>query len=58
VCGELGFLGLAMDEAANGRHAPVISAVGSAITVGVEPTNEEWIVASEASRLLADPAMP
>jgi acetate kinase len=56
VCGELGFLGLALDEAANGRHAPVISAAGSAITVGVEPTNEEWIVASEACRLLADPA--
>jgi len=55
VCRELAFLGLTIDEAANERHAPVISAAGSAVTVGVEPTNEEWIVASEASRLLADP---
>lgn len=52
VCTELGFLGVALDETANGSHAPVISAPGSRVTVGVEPTNEEWMVATQAKPLL------
>jgi acetate kinase len=48
VCAGLGFLGVALDDAANARHAPVVSAAGSAVIVGVEPTHEEWIAATQA----------
>jgi acetate kinase len=51
VCARLGFLGVALDEPANARHAPVISAARSAVIVGVEPTNEEWIIAGQAGAL-------
>jgi acetate kinase len=52
VCERLGYLGLTLDEAANASHAPLISAAGSAVAVGVEPTNEEWIVAGQAMACL------
>jgi len=52
VCERLGYLGLTLDEAANASHAPLISAAGSAVAVGVEPTNEEWIVAGQAMAYL------
>ncbi len=48
VCERLGFLWLTPDQAANARHAPLISAAGSAVKVGVAPTNEEWIVAGQS----------
>ncbi len=38
---------------ANASHAAVISTSASRVLVGVEPTNEEWIAASQATRLLA-----
>ena len=53
TCAQLGFLGVLLDEAANGRHARVISTADSAVIVGVEPTNEEWMVASQAMPLLS-----
>ena len=53
VCRKLGWLGVALDEAANERHGPVISSAESRVTVGVEKTNEEWIAAWHAARLLA-----
>ena len=46
------FLGLRLDAEANARDAAVISATGSAVTVGVEPTNEEWVAARHALRWL------
>ncbi len=49
VCRELGFLGIVLDDAANASHAPLISAPGSRLAVGVEPTNEEWIAARHAA---------
>lgn len=52
VCAGLGFLGVALDDAANDCHAPIVSAVGSTVTVGVEPTHEEWIAATHAMALL------
>ncbi len=52
VCEGLGFLGIALDDAANEGHAPVISAPGSPIRVAVEATNEEWIAARHAQDLL------
>jgi acetate kinase len=48
VCRDLEFLGLRLDRMANDAHSPVISAPDSRVLVGVEPTNEEWIAASQA----------
>jgi len=48
VCRDLGYLGLELDAQANAAHAPLISAAGSRVSVGVEPTNEEWIAARQA----------
>jgi acetate kinase len=56
VCERLGFLGLKLDEAANARHASLISAAGSAVAVGVEPTGEEWIVARQSMACLRENA--
>lgn len=52
VCRDLAFLGIALDESANAANAPVISSADSRIRVAVEPTNEEWIAACHAQRLL------
>lgn len=51
VCRALAFLGIALDDAANQANAPVISRPGRAPVVGVEPTNEEWVVARHARAL-------
>ena len=48
VAQALGFLGLQLDEGANTRHAEVISAPGSRVTVRVEPTCEEVVAARQA----------
>ncbi len=48
VCRDLRFLGVELDEAANGADAPVISSADSRVLVAVEPTNEEWIAARQA----------
>jgi acetate kinase len=52
ICAGLGFLGVALDPAANAAHAPVISTVASKVRVVVEPTNEEWVAASAAATLI------
>jgi acetate kinase len=52
VCRELAYLGVAIDEAANAKNAPLISTAGCAVKVGVEPTNEEWVAARRALELL------
>jgi acetate kinase len=48
ICRELEWLGLELDAEANARHEAVISTARSAIRVAVEPTNEEWVAASQA----------
>ena len=53
VCRGLGFLGAALDDAANAAGAPVISGVDSKLLIAVERTNEEWIAAVHAVELLA-----
>lgn len=53
VCGDLAFLGVQLDGAANAVDAFVISDPQSRVLVGVEPTNEEWIAVQEAQNLLA-----
>lgn len=52
VSSGLAHLGVVLDVAANHKNAPVISAPDSTIRVLVEPTNEEWIAATHAGRLL------
>ncbi len=51
VCAALGLFGIRLDECANARHAPVISAADSACVVAIEPTNEEWLAALRANEL-------
>ena len=52
ICGALGWLGVELDEAANQANAATISRSNSRVRVAVEPTNEEWIAASHARRIL------
>ena len=53
ICAALGWLGLELDHAANSANAATISRAGSRVRVAVEPTNEEWIAASHAVRVLS-----
>ncbi|MCA8294861.1 acetate/propionate family kinase [Burkholderia sp. AU30198] len=52
ICAALGWLGIAIDPQANADHAQVVSSASSAVTVVVEPTNEAWIAARAAVRVL------
>ena len=52
VCAALGFLDIALDSEANAADAPLISAAGSRVVVGVEPTNEEWVAARDTLAVL------
>jgi len=53
IAASLGWLGVELDQEANANHAPTISRPTSRVRVAVEPTNEEWIAASHAWRVLA-----
>ena len=55
VCAGLAYLGVALDADANGRNAERISSPASRIPVAVERTNEEWVAAWHAARLLGAP---
>ncbi len=48
VCDGLGFLDIRLDAAANVADGTLISTPESAVAIGVEPTNEEWIAACHA----------
>lgn len=52
VCDRLAYMGVTLDPSANALNSPVISASASTISVLVEPTNEEWVAATHANRLL------
>ncbi|GAA5235624.1 acetate/propionate family kinase [Verticiella sediminum] len=53
VCEGLAFLGVRLDGAANAAQAARISAPDSTVSVLVEPTNEEWVAASQAVAMLS-----
>ncbi len=53
VCQGLGWLGIAIDETSNQRHAAVISTGASTVEVRVMPTNEERMIAIHALALRA-----
>ena len=48
ICRAVGWLGLDLDDDANGTHASTISRSTSRVRVAVEPTNEEWMAAHHA----------
>lgn len=52
VCRQLAFLGLAMDNTANQRHAPVISQPSSAITIRIIAADEDGRIAHHIGNLL------
>ncbi|MCZ7655883.1 MAG: hypothetical protein M5R42_18890 [Rhodocyclaceae bacterium] len=53
VCRQSGWLGVALDDAANARHATRISRPTAATDVLVLPTNEEWMIAQHTAALVA-----
>jgi acetate kinase len=53
VCAKLGWLGVKLDAAANARHASVISTADSAVTVRVEPTDEEAVIMQDVLSFIA-----
>jgi len=57
ICRDLEFMGITLDPEANQSHGPIISAQHSSILVAVEPTNEEWIAALRANKLIAGPSL-
>jgi acetate kinase len=56
VCRDLAFLGLELDAAANAAQEATISTAASRVRVLVEPTNEEWVAATQALAVLEAPA--
>ena len=53
VCTGLGWLGASLDPGGNAANATRISGAESRIEVCVIPTNEEWIIARHAARLVS-----
>jgi len=51
ICAGAEWLGLTMDEAANLRHGPCISAAGSRVSAWVIPTDEEAMIARHVARI-------
>jgi acetate kinase len=52
VCRDARWLGLELDEEANGRGGPCISRAGSRVSAWVIPTDEELMIALHTRRLL------
>ena len=58
ICARLGWLGVAVDTAANEKHAPVISLPDSRVVVRVMATDEEATMAGHAMEIMGLPAGP
>jgi acetate kinase len=52
ICASFGWLGLSIDADANRANASTISRATSRVRAAVEPTNEEWMAACHALRIL------
>ncbi|HET9148638.1 MAG TPA: acetate/propionate family kinase [Acetobacteraceae bacterium] len=52
ICAHLPHLGITLDDAANGRHDPVISAAASKAAVRVIPTDEEAMIADHVRTVM------
>jgi acetate kinase len=51
IAARLAHLGVTLDPTANTTHAPIISEQHASVTVRVEPTDEESMMARHAVRL-------
>ncbi|MGB5104787.1 MAG: acetate kinase, partial [Steroidobacteraceae bacterium] len=51
ICAGAQWLGITLDEAANLRHGPCISAAGSRVSAWVVRTDEETMIARHVARL-------
>jgi acetate kinase len=58
VCRQSAWLGIALDEAANARGGPRVSAAESAVTVWVVPTDEEMTIARHTAAIIASHSVP
>jgi acetate kinase len=58
VCAGLAWLGVTLDLKANLQHLPLISDGSSRVRVAIEPTNEEWIAATQARDQLQSVVSP
>jgi acetate kinase len=52
ICRDASWLGVELDDEANLRHGPRVSAAGSAVSAWVVPTDEEAMIARHVARLL------
>jgi acetate kinase len=52
LCGKLSFLGVKLDEQANGSDGPCISTTESGVSVWVIPTNEELMIAQHTLAII------
>jgi acetate kinase len=52
ICAASAWLGIELDEVANGSRGPEISSSGSSVSVWVIPTNEELMIARHTGSLL------
>ena len=53
ICDGLAWLGVDIDESANEMHDQALSWPDSRVSVEIVATNEEWVAARDAARLLA-----
>lgn len=58
ICARLSHLGVLLDDGANGRHGPVISAPASVVIVRIIATDEQWMLAENARVLLDTNSAP
>ncbi len=53
ICAHLGWMGVALDDAANSRNATQLGVAGAQVEVLMIPTNEESVIAAATQALLA-----
>lgn len=58
ICARASWLGVRIDDAANGRNACLISTAGSAVPIYVVPTNEEKAIAGHMAAMIATWPVP
>lgn len=58
ICEGLGFLGIDLDRVLNAEHAPLISTKAGRVAVRVIHTDEEFMIAQSAIRLLTPDSSP
>ncbi|BCM20780.1 acetate/propionate family kinase [Mesorhizobium sp. J8] len=54
ICRRLGWLGVAIDDDANLRHAPTISVPASTVEINIMPTDEESVIARHVLKAIGE----